>query len=531
MTGIYDEYKLGASHRLLKLAGFLASGTTLYDYKHSNRDWGDAGNLIDAINIKAGLISKEDLEEMYKKGDIANAQRAIHYGYALEDMDKDEEEKKKKEQQNLIDRRHKIDDGYSEIEAKNFNMHFYRIMTSLLLFGVVDALDILSTAFDLMGGDFSESVKEIFGSKEIMGDLSEVYKALKLDEVAGGLAKIPIFEDLNQFFVDTMSSEYLSPVTSIGGNVLSNELAGLVLGAVLIANRGYHEYNLHQEANNLSQKEKEDIEAIKKNIMGVVKNAQIHSSIYEKKKFVEMEDIKTTLYWDKIDKEEDFASKFFKDVQAKLSDKKNLCHSEEEDKIEDDRIKLLIKLKQVLNDDNIDHSKKSKLLKKYLSQPESYKDLIEVDKMMRADFFKHSDLIHKFFDKRAEYYQKKMTSTAFSEMGEVNNVVKEIMRANNKSIESNDIDQQAKEKLKSENEFLLKYSNNMFDSDFVKDAVLTGGEERIASLDKVLKHVENAQIIKDIRTKTPPSLCRAPTGLKLDNPVVNDLSSDGVGRR
>ena len=54
-----------------------------------------------------------------------------------------------------------------------------------------------------------------------------------------------------------MSSEYLSPVTSIGGNVLTNELAGLVLGAVLIANRGYHEYNLHQEATNLSQKEKQ----------------------------------------------------------------------------------------------------------------------------------------------------------------------------------------------------------------------------------------------------------------------------------
>ena len=531
MSSALDEYKQGASHRLLKFAGFLANGTTLYDYRHSNREWSDADNLINALNIKAGLISKEEFEEMYKKGNIHDAQCAIHHGYALEDLDKEEEERKKNLKQNLNSKRNEIEAGYNEIEAKNFNMHFYRIMTSLLLFGIIDALDILSTAFDLMGGDFSESVKEIFGSKEIMGDLSEVYKTLKLDEVAGGLAKIPVFEDLNQFFVDTMSSEYLSPVTSVGGNILTSELAGLVLGAVLIANRGYQEYNLDQEATNLSQKEKDDIEAIKKNIKEVVKNAQIHSSIYEKKKFVDMEDIKTTLYWDKIDKEEDFASKFFKDVQAKLSDKKNLCHSEEEDKIEDDRIKRLIKLKQVLNDDNIDHSKKSKLLKEYLSMQKNHKDLIEVDKMMRADFFKHPDLIHKFFDKRAEYYQEKMISSAFSKRDEVDKAIKDIIRANDKSIENNEIDQQSKEKLKSENEFLLKYSNKMLDGDFVKDAVLTGGEERIASLDKVLKQVENGKIIKDIRTKTPPSTCRSPVASKLDGKdLYADASTVGEGR-
>lgn len=534
MSSALDEYKQGASHRLLKFAGFLANGTTLYDYRHSNREWSDADNLINALNIKAGLISKEELEEMYKKGNIHEAQRAIHHGYALEDLDKEEEERKKNLKQNLNSKRNEIEAGYNEIEAKNFNMHFYRIMTSLLLFGVIDALDILSTAFDLMGGDFSESVKEIFGSKEIMGDLSEVYKTLKLDEVAGGLAKIPVFEDLNQFFVDTMSSEYLSPVTSVGGNILTSELAGLVLGAVLIANRGYQEYNLDQEATNLSQKEKDDIEAIKKNIKEVVKNAQIHSSIYEKKKFVDMEDIKTDLYWDKIDKEEDFARKFFKDVQDKLtakSDKEYSSLSEEERKIESDRIKHLKKLKEILNDGGVDDSKKSELLKKYLSMQENHKDLIEVDKMMRADFFKHPDLIHQFFDKRAEYYQKKMISSAFSKGDEVDKAIKDIIRANDKSIENNEIDQQSKEKLKSENEFLLKYSNEMLDGDFVKDAVLSGGEERIASLDKVLKQVENGKIIKDIRTKTPPSTCRSPVASKLDGKdLYAGASSAGEGR-
>lgn len=524
--GLSSESKmLGAvlKQEATNLGAFIGGGALLGKYRNSKHKWDDVYNLIRGPNLHAGLVSKEVFDDLANSNEINKVQGAIHYGYVLEELDKEDEESKKKQVAKLNDKKTEIDEGFNEIEQKNFNMHFYRIMTSFLLFGVIDALDILSTAFDLMGGDFSDSIKEIFGSEKISGDLAEFYKAIKLDEVAGGLASMPIFEDLNQFFVDTMSSEYLSPVSSIGSNFLSSEMASFILGGVLIANRGYHEYNLHEQAKNLSEKEKEDIKEVQKNIIEIIKSAQANSKIYEKKKFVAMEDIKTELYWQKIENDDDFANVFFEKIKTNLGNEFLEHDSDEYKNLSDDKKKSHNERKgkfdnliAILQDDKIDNIDKVKELKSFLIEPQNRSYLIKVDKMMSGDFFNHKDLIEKFLTKRVEYYKKKLSlEYNFSELGKLSSSVDDIIVKNKKHIAERTVNEETKAQLESENIFLNKLKENNFMGSFIEQVVVSE-DKNIAIFDKVLKHMENGKIISDIRTKTPPST--------LTNPHATSLS-------
>ncbi|MFM7702813.1 MAG: hypothetical protein ACKO6C_05095, partial [Alphaproteobacteria bacterium] len=154
-----------------RTAGFVTSGTLLMGSRAPIENWKSLGFDAQNYRLQAGLISNEEFKKILEEKDIKRFQKSVHYANSLTRLEEEEEDIKNKLLQELKGAKGKLDSQNNQLESENFNMHFYRIMTSLMLFGVIDALDFVSSACYLMGGDFSESIKEIFGSEKVMGDL------------------------------------------------------------------------------------------------------------------------------------------------------------------------------------------------------------------------------------------------------------------------------------------------------------------------------------------------------------------------
>jgi len=478
-----------------RTAGFVTSGTLLMGSRAPIENWKSLGFDAQNYRLQAGLISEDDFNKILEEKDIKKFQKSVHYANSLTRLEEEEEDIKNKLLQELKEAKGKLDSQNNQLESENFNMHFYRIMTSLMLFGVIDALDIVASACDLMGGDFSESIKEIFGSEKVMGDLAEFYKAVKLDEVAGGLAQIPVLEQLNQAVVDTLSSEYLAPVTEIGGQMLSSELANLALGAVLIANRGINEYNLYDKANKLSENEIKQIDELKKHVAKTLKNTQkIATDVYKQKKDVALNGIKTDLYWDKLDSDQTFAEEFLKNANKYISD---------------DNIKAK------LSDTPVDANQRTNQLKQYLLQKENHNDLIKIDKFMRDDFSKHTDLNDKFSEKLSRHYHDEMTKP------NIENSVQELIDDNKNGQSKN------QSELKKEIDFLQRFSENTDKENFVKTEIKKNYDYATSIFDKVLIHHNKSNIIFDIKSKTPPTATSKPSAERLDSLVKSSGGERG----
>ncbi|MFM8185726.1 MAG: hypothetical protein ACKN9I_02215, partial [Alphaproteobacteria bacterium] len=449
-------------------------------------NWKSLGFDAQNYRLQAGLISNEEFKKILEEKDIKRFQKSVHYANSLTRLEEEEEDIKNKLFQESKEAKGKLDSQNNQLESENFNMHFYRIMTSLMLFGVIPALDIVASACDLMGGDFSESIKEIFGSEKVMGDLAKFYQTVKLDEVAGGLAQIPVLEQLNQAVVDTLSSEYLAPVTEIGGQMLSSELANLALGAVLIANRGINEYNLYDKANKLSDSEIKQIDELKKHVATTLKNTQkIATDVYKQKKDVALNGIKTDLYWDKVDSDQNFAEEFLKNATKYISD---------------DNLK-----KTLLNTAPVEANQRTNQLKQYLLQKENHNDLIKIDKFMRDDFSKHTDLNDKFSEKLSNYYQEQMKNQ------NIENSVQELIDENNEK------NRQSKNQpeLKKEIDFLQRFFENTDKENFVKTEIKQNSDYATSIFDKVLIHHNKPNIIFDIKSKKPPTATSKPSAMSL----------------
>lgn len=482
----------------IKAGAFLSQGSILMGSRASIEDWKRLGLDAQNYRLKSGLISKEDFEKIFEETDIKKFQKSVHYAHSLKQLEEDEEDQKKKLLEELNEKKGKLDLENNQLESANFNAHFYRIMTSLLLFGVIDALDIVGSACDLMGGDFSESIKEIFGSEKVMGDLAEFYRAIKLDEIAGGLTHIPILKELNQFFVDTLTSEYLSPVTEIGGQMLSSELATLTLGAVLIANRGVNEYNLYDQANKLSEAEIMQIDKMRTHIASTLKNTQkIVSDVYNQKKIVAFSGIKTDLYWDKVDKSEDFAGEFFKKATKHISDK-------------DFGNKLL--------DENIPIAERIKNLKEYLLKKEKHDDLIGIDRFMQDDFFEHSDLSDQYSQKVSRHYQEQMKKPG------IESSVNELIRENQEKIAKTS-NEKHKDQLNIEIEFLNRFCFEDREN-FVETEMKKNSDYATSIFDRVLTRHYKSDIIFDVKSKTVPTKSPEP----LTASALNSSRSSTMGR-
>jgi len=489
--------------------------------KHVSRKPGDfeeylkiRNSIENDFDIKSGLIGKEEFDNLLNDEEFKNRIRAVNYAKALQNIDEEEKKKILKNTRAISQRELENESADQELDNKNFNMHFYRVMTSLMLFGVIDVLDIFGSALDLMGGDFSDSLKEIVGSQEVMGDLSKLYTALKIDEMVGLASSLPILEDLNQFFVDALSSDYLSPITSVGENFLSSQLAVLTLGAVLIANRGYQEYDIYTQAKKLNEKEEKDLKQLKENIKISIKNFQKDPTlIFHKKNRVDMENYRSDIYWDKVRSDNQFCEAFLTKAQNfleknisnvdnnidKLTDKEKQDHQESKE--------CFNKLKEFLEDTSFSSAEKIDKFEKYLELPQNKKIFFDISKFIQEDFFKHDELILEFGKKRSEHYAKKFShdyikssesSTKEESNTKINNAISRVIKEN--------IDDQIPHEKKLNNEqikLLEDFSKKTLHDkqDFIKNGL---NDLNIAVFDKVRIILESDEILRDIRFRSSP---------------------------
>jgi len=489
-------------------------------------------------DIGSGLVSKEELEKLWQDDDFKNRLRATHFANYLSEVSSEEDRRHIRAASAISESVLAHQRASEDLASKNFNMHFYRIMTSLMLFGVIDVLDIFGSALDLMGGDFSDSLKEVVGSQEVMGDLSKLYTALKIDEMVGLVGSIPILEDLNQFFVDALSSDYLSPITSVGDNFLSSQFAVLALGAVLIANRGYQEYSIYDEAVKLNEKEEKDLKQLKENIKISIKNFQKDPTlIFHKKNKVDMENHRSDIYWDKVRSDNQFCETFLTKAQNFVE--KNLSNVDSNiDKLTDiekqdhqELKKSFEKFKeQVLEGASFSSTEKIDKFEEYLKLPQNKKILFYISKFIQDDFNSHKDLKSKFEEKRIEHYVEKFSheslktsefSTIQNSNDKINKAIKDIIdesNASNATFEKKLTDDQVK--------LLQDFSKKTLNEkqDFIKNSL---NDSNIQVFDKVRIKLEGDKILENIRFNLSPIPSSSPSKPEASRPFVDTCRSSG----
>ncbi|MFM7702529.1 MAG: hypothetical protein ACKO6C_03620, partial [Alphaproteobacteria bacterium] len=153
-------------------------------------------------------------------------------------------------------------------------------------------------------------------------------------------------------------------------------------------------------------------------------------------------------------------------------------------------------------------------LKQYLLQKENHNDLIKIDKFMRDDFSKHTDLNDKFSEKLSNYYQEQMKNQ------NIENSVQELIDENNEK------NRQSKNQpeLKKEIDFLQRFFENTDKENFVKTEIKQNSDYATSIFDKVLIHHNKPNIIFDIKSKKPPTATSKPSAMSLDS---FDRSSGG----
>lgn len=132
-------------------------------------------------------------------------------------------------------------------EKKNIDAVKYRIMATILFFGILDCLDIASHVLDNFGGDFADSVGRVLRDPNVMGGFSEINKAFGVDKIFEGLSKIPILHDINQFWVDAFSTELLQPFGTIAQSVIQSEVSGIALKSAVLAYQFSSEIGLYKD--------------------------------------------------------------------------------------------------------------------------------------------------------------------------------------------------------------------------------------------------------------------------------------------
>lgn len=182
-----------------------------------------------------GDNKKEDEETINNKIDAALQELILKQKKIkelLDEIEKEDERIRKKASDDIGKTHDSIVGKVEEVESENQNAAKYRLLASLILFGVLDVLNLVGEIaghFGEIGEKFHEAVRKVVTDPNCMSFFADVNQALKLDVVAEGVARIPIFEDLNQFAVDAFTSEYLGSITSLGFDAIQGDLADYLL--------------------------------------------------------------------------------------------------------------------------------------------------------------------------------------------------------------------------------------------------------------------------------------------------------------
>jgi len=266
-------------------AGAIDSFAPAKEFKDTFKNLSGLQQFVNDISAIGAVkkISKEDAENHLKESvksddrqqDEAKINNKIEAAWQelilkqklikdlLDEIEKEDERIRKKASDDIGKTHGSIAGKVEEVENENQNAVKYRILASLIVFGVLDILDLVAEVaghFGEVGEKFYEGVKKVVTDPNCMSFFADVNQALKLDVVAEGVARIPIFADLNQFAVDAFTSEYLGSLTSLGFDAIQGDAADYLLRFAVLVCVINGEVDLNKKYEGIQEKINADIE-------------------------------------------------------------------------------------------------------------------------------------------------------------------------------------------------------------------------------------------------------------------------------
>ena len=214
----------------------------------------DERNLLDIKTLKIlreASDGLEDASELRRRGRVSDQLEVLMEASLKEDLKKlltyEEEEYRKKISSQLSGVYEKNAKEIDSVEQKNIDMIKYRILFSLIFFGALDVLEITGSILDNFGGEFSDSVGRVLRDPNSMGPFADINKAFGVDKIFEGLSQFPILNDINQFGLDALSTEYTQPFAEIANSLIKSEGLDLALKGAILAYQLSNEIELHKE--------------------------------------------------------------------------------------------------------------------------------------------------------------------------------------------------------------------------------------------------------------------------------------------
>ena len=217
-------------------------------------------NKINAINERRKQVQNIDLDRALDTSELKSwkeSQNIKDLAVITSAIDDLIEEQKKlnskiKSTVNFQNDLNQATESAEEAENANKEAGPYRLMASLILFGIIDVLDIVANVLEHFGdiADFHQAVGEVLKDEKIMSFFGKINEALKIDEVAKALAQFPVLAEFNQGVQDFMKSDYLSPVSSIGDDLIRSDPAEFLLNTSVMALTINNEVAVWKKSNN-----------------------------------------------------------------------------------------------------------------------------------------------------------------------------------------------------------------------------------------------------------------------------------------
>jgi hypothetical protein len=255
-----------------KYEGFSLQGGN----KSENDDERNLLNIKSLKTLREASDGLEDALELRRGGRAPDQLEVLMEASLKEDLKKfltyEEEELRKKNVTFISANSEKNAKEIDSLEQKNMDAIKSRIFFSLIFFGIFEALEVTSSILGNFGGEFSDSIGRVLRDPNSMGPFAEINKAFGVDKIFEGLSQIPILNDINQFGVDALSTEYTQPFAEIANSLIKSEGLDLALKGAILAYQLSNEIDLYKE---YSKTQKNIGNAIKEIEGGVEKNTEM----------------------------------------------------------------------------------------------------------------------------------------------------------------------------------------------------------------------------------------------------------------
>ncbi len=210
--------------------------------------------VLDIKSLKTLREASDGLEDALgsrRRGRVPDQLEVLLEASLKEDLKKfltqEEEEYRKKISSQVSGVYDKNANEIDSVEQKNTDMIKYRILFSLICFGVLDVLQITGSILDNFGGEFSDSVGKVLRDHNSMGAFADINKAFGVDKIFEGLSQFPILNDINQFGVDALSTPYTQPFAEVANSLIKSEGLDLALRGAVVAYQFANEIELRKE--------------------------------------------------------------------------------------------------------------------------------------------------------------------------------------------------------------------------------------------------------------------------------------------